>query len=68
MTTFIPYSARIGRRNQRILHNFHRTALAARNTRCSALFDDGIGHLTLPDAPGLGVTLDWKALERNKIR
>ena len=68
MPTLIPNSARIDWRNQRILHNFHRTALAAHNTHCSALFDDGIGHLTLPDAPGLGVTLDWKALERNKIR
>ena len=32
------------------------------------LLDDGTGHLTLPDAPGLGVTLDWQALEHYKLR
>jgi len=32
------------------------------------LLDDGTGHLTLPDAPGLGVTLDWQTLQRYKLR
>ena len=32
------------------------------------LLDVGTGYLTLPDAPGLGVTLDWQALQRYKLR
>ena len=49
------------------MHNADNTELPAHNTHYSALLDDGTGHLTLPDAPGLGVTLEWKALERYKM-
>jgi L-alanine-DL-glutamate epimerase-like enolase superfamily enzyme len=28
---------------------------------------DGGGYVTLPDAPGLGVAIDWDALEQYRI-